>query len=123
MTISPSNRAFCLQIWARMKQTARPVSKNEVIEFKKKLDTLSLEDRHDPHFHMAQGLLRAALHESNAVQSWEKALSLSPQFVEARREINSFLGKSKEKDGMSASDILTGDITSIVSNIFKRKSK
>jgi hypothetical protein len=59
--------------------------------------------------------------DANAINSFEKTLSLDSGFVEARREINALAGATKEAS--SATDILTGDITSIVSQIFKRKAK
>src|SRR5262249_32619869 len=48
-------------------------------------------------------------------------ISINPNFVEARREINALQGAAKENSSVSTSDLFTGDITNIVSQLFKKK--
>lgn len=110
----------CLSIWAKLKQNMR-LPKADILSLQKKLDQIPNMNRTNPFFHMAQGLVRLANGDANAINSFEKTLSLDSGFVEARREINALAGATKETS--SATDILTGDITSIVSQIFKRKAK
>jgi hypothetical protein len=84
----------------------------------KELEAIPNMERSRPYYYMAVGLVRMANGDPQAVISFEKALSLDPNFVEARREINA-MNPVKE----SGPDLLTGDLTSIVSQIFKRKAK
>jgi|GEM_PF-1047685 len=123
MAIRKDDQHFlCLMIWAKLKQNSR-LPKTEILNLQRQLDQIPNMNRGNPFFHMAQGLVRMANGDVNAVNSFEKALSLDGGFVEARREINALAGANKEAAASSASDILTGDITSIVSQIFKRKAK
>lgn len=115
------DHTLCLFVWAKLKQNSR-MPKAEILNLQRQLDQIPNMDRGNPFFHMAQGLVRMANGDVNAINSFEKALSLDPAFVEARREINAIAGANKAA-ATSASDILTGDITSIVSQIFKRKAK
>lgn len=110
----------CLLIWATLKAKTGKVSRAELADMQKKLDEIVSAERSNPHYHMALGLLRQANGDATAVNAFEKALALRNNFVEARREINAFASANKKA---SASDLLTGDITQLVSQIFKKKAK
>lgn len=120
MELSASSEIFILQVWARVKQQNK-LSKTELVRIQKQLETTLGKDRANPRLHLVLGLVRVANGEQNAQAMFEKALSLNPNFVEARREINALQGVAKESGSSSASDILTGDITSLVSQLFKKK--
>ena len=118
--LSPSADTFSLFVWSRLKQQGK-VSRAELTKIQKQLDEYLIKDRVNFRVHMAIGLVRVASGDAQAAASFEKALSLNPNFVEARREVNAIQGPSKDNASTSASDFLTGDITSIVSQLFKKK--
>ncbi|NCN42344.1 hypothetical protein GW916_13970, partial [bacterium] len=60
--------------------------------------------------------------DPTATGCFEKALSLDPAFVEARRELNSIQVQTAQSKGSKTMDFLKGDITELVSQIFKKKS-
>lgn len=116
-----NGETFSLLVWARIKQTGK-IPKADLPKIQRQLEDFLQKNRTNARVHMALGLVRAAQGDAQATSSFEKALSISPNFVEARREINSLQGAAKEKSGItSANDLLTGDITNIVSQLFKKK--
>lgn len=121
LELGPNEKIYCLYVWARVKQNPRGIPKAELVEIQRKMDEIPNAERSNHYYHMALGLLRVASGDVNAVHSFEKALSFNPSFVEARREINAL--QSTKEPASAASDLLTGDLTQIVSQIFKRKAK
>jgi DNA-binding response OmpR family regulator/curved DNA-binding protein CbpA len=110
----------CLLIWATVKAKNKVMSKHEIAPLQQKLESMSTEQKNNPYYHMALGLVKVANGEISAVNSFEKAIALQPHFVEARREISAVSAVDSSDD---SSNLLTGDITQIVSQIFKRKVK
>jgi tetratricopeptide (TPR) repeat protein len=117
--LSNSNQVLYLTIWAKLKQPVK-LGKPELSDWQKKLDAIPNVERNTPYFHMALGLIRAANGDAMAINSFEKAISIDGNFLEARREISAM---RPVKETNSSPDLLTGDITQIVSQIFKRKAK
>jgi DNA-binding response OmpR family regulator len=114
-----SSHILYLTIWAKLKLPGK-MGKPELSEWQKKLDAIPNVERNTPLYHMALGLIRAANGDQMAINSFEKAVSIDGNFLEARREISAM---RPVKDTNSSPDLLTGDITQIVSQIFKRKAK
>jgi hypothetical protein len=82
---------------------------------------MSNEEKKSAYFFMAMGLVRKAQGEVDAAHSlFEKAVIADTGFTEARRELNA-ISNAKEKD--KKVDILTGDITQVISQIFRRKAE
>jgi hypothetical protein len=71
---------------------------------------------------MAMGLVKRATRDPSATAHFEKALSLDAGFVEARRELNSLQVQSAQAKSSKTMDFLKGDITELVSQIFRKKS-
>ena len=121
MEMEATGETYALLVWSRIKQSGK-IAKNELPRIQKQLEEMLMKSRTSARIHMVLGLVRAAGGDPQASASFEKALSINPNFVEARREINALQGNAKEDTGVtSASDLLTGDITAIVSNLFKKK--
>lgn len=114
----PSTRCTLLTIWAKVK-SKNYEGPSGLHDFLRTLDQLSAEDRRSPQYYMAMGLVKRALGDATAPSFFERALQLDPSFIEARREIHG--GKAEKKS--SKIDIFNDDITTVVSNLFKRKSK
>lgn len=106
-----------IRIWAEIKAGAGN-DKNRLFDMSKQLDALSADDRKSAYYFMAIGLVKKHMGDSTASGYFEKALQIDPQFVEARRELNTMSVPKKEK-----LDLLTGDITAIVTQLFKRKAE
>lgn len=119
MALTRSHQLTYLMIWAKLKQSMK-FSKSELAEWQNKLDAIPNAERNTPFYHMALGLLRQANGDPAAINSFEKAVSIDGNFLEARREISAL---RPVKDSNSSPDLLTGDITQIVSQIFRRKAK
>lgn len=100
-----------------------PVKLQEIVKY---LDSIPVEDRRTPQFQLVQGLLKKAEGDFDGAYAYfDKALALDAAFLDARREISN-LGSTKRvgKKG-SAMDLLTGDIgdlTTTISNFFKKKA-
>lgn len=108
---------FLISVWAEIK--AGGASKVRLQELNLMLDRLPVDDRKSPYYFMALGLVKKGLGDSTASVYFEKVLQLDNLFVEARRELNTLNGAPKKEK----LDIFTGDITEIVSALFKRKAE
>lgn len=121
MQLNPNDETYALFIWSQLKQAGR-IAKNDLGRVQKQLEDMLTKNRSSARIHMALGLVRAANdNPQQAAASFEKALSINPAFVEARREINALQGQHVKEETTSVSDILNGDITAIVSQLFKNK--
>ena len=87
----------------------------------RKLEAFSQPERENPNYYIVCGLIKKTMGDPTAIAAFEKALVLSPTFVEARREINAL--QSVKAGNTTASEFFNGDLTSIVSQIFKKKIK
>lgn len=106
-----------IQTWAAVKAGAYS-SKAQLSDAIKKLESLPKDDRQSVYYYMAMGLLKKRMGDQNAASFFEKALEADPTFIEARRELSA----GTEKKETKKLDIFTGDITEVVSNLFKRKA-
>lgn len=116
--LHPTTLQFLIQVWAEIKAGAE---KGRIAEISKKLDAVPADDRKSAYYSMAMGLVRKAQGDMlGAVTHFEKAFQTDSSFVEARRELNSLQGPAAQKD--KKLDIFTGDITQVVSQLFRRKA-
>lgn len=120
--IYPSPKIYCLMVWAEIKVKANTHSQSRLVEILNKLDGFSPEEKKDPYFLMAMGLAKRASGDHGSAVYFEKALVLDSKFVEARRELNSIQIQSSGAKFNKPIDFLKGDITELVSQIFRKKS-
>lgn len=121
--LTPTSRLFYLNVWAELKAKAGAQSQSRLIEILHKLESFSAEERRDPYYWMAMGLAKKASGDPLAATYFERALNLDDAFVEARRELNALQVQSAQaKSSSKTMEFLKGDITELVSQIFRKKS-
>jgi CheY-like chemotaxis protein len=116
--MNPTTLGFLIGVWAEIKCGAG-TDKTRLQEMFKKLETLPLDDRKSAYYFMALGLVKRAMGDASAAGYFEKALQMDSLFVEARRELNAMAGAQPKKEKV---DLFTGDITQVVSQLFRRKA-
>lgn len=116
----PSPIQTYIRVWAEIKANPNP-ERSWLLDTVKKVESFPQDDRKSAYYFMAMGLLKKAMSDQTCVQFFEKAMSADPSFVEARREINSLDAKESAKD--KKVDLLTGDITEVISQLFRRKAE
>lgn len=119
--LQPSTRLFFITTWAEVKAGASK-DKPRLVELMKQLDGVLADDRKTAFYYMACGMVKKGLGDGVGAQAmFEKTLQMDSQFSDARRELRSLQGpQAAGKD--KKLDIFTGDITEIVSSIFRRKA-
>ena len=117
-SLSPNTLHYLIQVWAEIKAGAS-ADKPRLVEMTRRLDAMGQDDRKSVYYFMALGLVKKATGDATAPTYFEKALQLDSSFVEARRELNSITSSAKKSEKL---DLFTGDITEIVSHLFKRKA-
>jgi tetratricopeptide (TPR) repeat protein len=120
-SLSPSHRLTTMSIWAEAKTGALAANKGRIKDLQMKLERMAGEDRKTAHYFMASAMLKKIQGDLGAIPLFERALQANPDFAEARREMNS-LYKTSEGSEKKKLDILTGDITEVVSHLFRRKA-
>lgn len=115
---SPSTLTFLIRTWAEVKGGAIN-SKARLQERVKKIESLTGDDRRSAYFFMALGVCKKALGDQTAVQCFEKVIEMDPSFVEARRELNAAGGAPRG----GKADLLTGDLSTVISQLFRRKAE
>lgn len=116
-----SPRGYCLLSWATLKAKGTRLSAKEVHDIRQRLESFSIDERRTALYNLVVGLAKRVQKDPTAVASFEKALSLEPNFIEARRELNA-TNVPASSSAPKAMDFLTGDITSVVKGIFRKKS-
>jgi FixJ family two-component response regulator len=115
-----STLQFLIQIWAEVKSGTLS-GKSQLSEAVRKLDSLPAEDRKSAYFFMTMGVVKKALGDPGAQACFERVMQMDSSFVEARRELNSLNNSRAGKE--KKLDIFNGDITEIVSHLFRRKAE
>jgi hypothetical protein len=109
---------FFIKVWAQIK--AGTVSEKPALQkIYDKLESMPMDDRRTAYYFMALGLVKKALGDASAGACFERVLQLDSSFSEAKRELNSIAAVKESKKV----DIFTGDITEIVSQLFRRKAE
>src|SRR5690606_9836373 len=112
-----------LMVWAELKAKAGAQTQSRLIEILHKLESFTAEDRRDPFYWMAMGLAKKASGDPLAATFFERALNMDAGFVEARRELNALqVQNAQAKPTSKTMEFLKGDITELVSQIFRKKS-
>lgn len=108
---------FLIGVWAEMKCGAA-ANKPRLQEMFRKLEALPLDDRKSAYYYMALGLVKKGMGDLSASSYFEKALQMDSLLIEAKRELNTS-GAPPKKEKL---DLFTGDITQVVSQLFRRKA-
>jgi hypothetical protein len=117
--LAPAILQMLIGIWAEVKAGAFN-DKVKLHELSKKLENLHPDDRKSAYYYMASGMVKKAQGDPTSAAMFERALQMDHEFADARRELNSM---QAQKEGTKKIDLLTGDLSEIVSNIFKRKAE
>jgi CheY-like chemotaxis protein len=121
-SLAPSSRLTFIAAWAEIKAGAFN-NKPRLHELMKKLDGLTNDEKKSQYYFMAMGLIKKHLGDPTSAALFEKAFQLDNEFLEARRELNKLQSPNpKAGEKQKLENILTGDITEIVSQIFRRKA-
>lgn len=112
---------FMIRVWAEVKAGVGQ-AKPALFETLRKLEALPPDDRRSAYWYMAMGLIKKQLGDQTAASFFEKAVSADTSFTEARREL-SVMSTVKEDTATKKVDLLTGDITQVISQLFKRKAE
>ncbi len=117
--IHPTTLAFLIGVWAEIKCGASS-NRPRLQEMFRKLESLPLDDRKSAYYFMALGLVKKSMGDATASSYFEKALQMDSLFVEAKRELNAMgIAAQPKKEKL---DLFSGDITSVVSQLFRRKA-
>jgi hypothetical protein len=117
-----SSRTIFIKTWAEVKASGGSLNRQHLMDLIKQMDSCPPEDRKSPYYFMAMGMVKKAMGDATAANMFEKTLQLDSDFSEARRELNASHAGSNNQTGTKKLDIFTGDITEIVSHIFRRKA-
>jgi CheY-like chemotaxis protein len=115
----PNSETKLILIWAKLRTTLTKSPK--LIEtLKSELSSIPPEDRHNSTFFFVKGLVQVAANEAEpARKSFENAISLDPDFIDAKRELN--LINLNSQRSKKSTDLLSGDLRDLVGGLFKRR--
>lgn len=113
-----NNRWHLMKMWADVKLAGADL-KVALPEYLKRLDSFASEERKNPLYYFVFGLVKRASGDPTANSSFEKALQIDPEFLEAKRELKSSSGSKGKKD--EKVNLFTGDLSDVVSQLFRRK--
>ncbi len=120
--IFPTPRQQLLLIWALVK-TGQLSEKKQLQDASDRLEQFTSDDKKSAFYHMAMGLIKKQGGDmKSATQHFEKVLETDGNLFEARRELSQITQISQNQESKEKLDIFTGDITTIVSNLFRRKN-
>lgn len=115
----PTSEMRLLHMWARLKTATSDHNPKSVENIKEEIAAIPPEDRHNPIYYFVKGLqLRLANDEEGARRSLAHAVSMSPDFIDAKREL-SLLNAQANAD--KPVDLLRGDLKDVVGLLFKKK--
>ncbi len=118
---APTSEARLLSMWARMKTTPPAMNAAVTVQIRDELGQIPPEDRHTPTFYFVRGLnLRMGGDLENAKKNLAHAVSLDPDFIDAKREMMVAKNAKPAAKDMSG-DLLRGDLKDVVGMLFKKK--
>jgi len=119
--VHSSNLGFMIRTWSEIKAGVG-LNKPAMLETLRKLESLPADDRKSAYYFMAMGLVKKVLGDPMAASYFEKAIGADNTFTEARREL-SVIDKPAPAGKDKKMDLLHGDITEVISNLFRRKAE
>jgi FixJ family two-component response regulator len=120
--LASNSRLVFIGAWAEIKAGAH-ANKPRLQELMKKCELANSEEKKSPFYFMAMGLIKLGLGDPTSGSMFERALQADSEFVEARRELRKLHNPTGKSGGEAKKvDLFTGDITEIVSQIFRRKA-
>jgi CheY-like chemotaxis protein len=120
---TPTIELKLLMIWAKLKTNAFITSPTAVQKIKEELSEIPPEDRHTAIYYFIKGLwLRVNDDYENARKSFEHAVSLDTDLIEARRELNLLKHNSPHTKTMHGA-LLNADLKDVVTMLFNTKVK
>jgi len=115
-TLHSSSTQYCIKVWAEVKVNAANL-RSRLPDLARGIDAIPAEDKKSAYYFMALGMIKKAQGDPTYTAAFEKVLDLDSTFVEARRELAATATRDKDKKV----DIFHGDITEVVSQLFRRK--
>jgi ActR/RegA family two-component response regulator len=117
--ILSSPRLIMLCIWADLKAQGAHIDREILQRAIQQLEAVPMDEKRTALYFMSLGLVKRSSGDLKAAQGFfERALQMDAGFVEARRELNSLQTQANSSRKV---DILSGDISDVVSQIFRRK--
>ncbi len=117
----PNSNHLVYLCWGELKAMGDRPDATKLQEVTKNLDSIPVEDRRTPQYQLVAGLLKRAEGDfDGAYASFDKALALDAAFLDARREISGL--STARKVAKKGSSIDLNEITSTISNFFKKKA-
>lgn len=114
----PTTETRLLLMWAKLKTPGTEKDPQAIDAIKDEIGKIPPEDRHVPTYYFVKGLLMKALGDLDAARkSFEHAVSMASDFIDARRELNVIALQKNNKP----TDLLRGDLKDVVGLLFKKK--
>lgn len=114
----PTSEMRLLHIWARLKTTGSENDLSMLDTIRGEIARIPPEDRHVPTYYYVKGLFLKATGDMEACKrSLEHAVSIAPDFIDARRELSTMQHEKKS----NGNDLLRGDLKDVVGMLFKKK--
>ena len=120
---SPNVELKILIIWAKLKSPGLSTTNEHLNKIKEDLSEIPPEDRHTALYYFIKGLwLKANDELDGARKSFEHAVSLDVDLIEARRELN-LLKHEFTVTKAKKNDLLNADLKDVVTMLFNKKAK
>lgn len=120
---SPSTDLRLMMIWAKLKMPGFQAKADVLQRIKEDIASIPPEDRHSPVYYFIKGLMLYASQDFEmAKKSYEHAVSLDADFIEARRELNLLRHETTQLKTKNT-NILDADLKDVVSMLFQPKNK
>ncbi|MGE3973954.1 MAG: response regulator [Bdellovibrionales bacterium] len=123
-TLRPMNSELqLLLIWAQLAalNMTAPKSEETLVQASMALNKILPEDRHNAFYYFVKALYQKHVGDyPSALDNLNHAVSLQPDFIEAKRELN-LLQITMKKTSTKSTSILNADLKDVVGMLFKRK--
>ncbi len=115
----PGPELRLLMMWCKMKLQTRLGDERFSDSIRDELNQIPPEDRHNSTYYFVKGLLLKYTDTlDHARKSFEHAVAIDPDFIDARRELNLLKLQNKQS---KPTDILRGDLKDVVGKLFGKK--
>jgi CheY-like chemotaxis protein/curved DNA-binding protein CbpA len=115
----PSSETMMLFIWAKLKTPGVERDITLVDSIRNEIAKIPPEDRHVSTYYFIKGLMQRASNELEAAKrSLEHAVSIAPDFIDARRELAALNFEGAKN---KPTDLLRGDLKDVIGMLFKKK--